>query len=131
MMARAAALYAGGRSPGAYVARWDGVSWTGVGSLDGGVFSLCVYDDGLGPALYAGGWFSNVDGIPASRIAKWNGVAWSAVGGGISGNPIKAMTVHDGALIVAGQFDMAGGAPAHNVAQWDGGSWSPLAQDCL
>jgi hypothetical protein len=35
------------------------------------VFALTVFDDGTGPALYAGGTFNSAGGVPASRIAAW------------------------------------------------------------
>jgi hypothetical protein len=41
------------------IARWDGASWSALGSgtNGGSVFALSVFDDGGGPALYAGGQF--------------------------------------------------------------------------
>ncbi|MCH7873399.1 MAG: hypothetical protein IID33_17010, partial [Planctomycetes bacterium] len=35
------------------------------------VWSLTVFDDTTGPALYAGGLFSSAGGEEANRIAKW------------------------------------------------------------
>src|SRR4029077_11834901 len=67
------------------VARWDGVNWIALGSgIDNRVWSLAVHDDGSGPALYAGGWYTSGGGGAANSIARWNGVDWSAVGGGMS-----------------------------------------------
>jgi hypothetical protein len=52
------------------VAKWDGSSWSALGSgvTGGTVLALGVYDDGFGPALYAGGSFSLGGG--ADHIAK-------------------------------------------------------------
>ena len=91
--------------------------------------ALAVFDDGSGPALYAGGGFSSAGGVPANRIARWDGSRWSALESGVN-LPVQAMTVFDDgsgpALYVGGQFQLAGGAPANRIARWDGASWSAL-----
>ena len=138
------ALYAAGffRSAGGVaapgVAKWDGTSWSPVG--DGidpatslGVFALEVFDDGAGPALYAGGRFTMAGGAPANNIAKWDGSKWQPVGDGItSDNPgstkVNALAVFDDgsgpALYVGGQFTDAGDVRTPGIARWDGVEWS-------
>jgi hypothetical protein len=67
------------------IALWNGSAWSPLGSgadpgFQGGsrtAYALCVYDDGNGPCLYAGGHFTHVDGKPSSNFAKW-GVPCSA-----------------------------------------------------
>jgi hypothetical protein len=121
------------------IARWDGSSWSALGSGIGGdlpeVFALAVFDDGNGPMLYAAGDFASAGGAPANRIAKWNGSAWSALGTGVgAGQPgsqsAKALVVHDDghgqALYVGGNFGLAGGLSALGIARWDGSGWSVL-----
>jgi len=97
--------------------------------IGGSVLSLTVYDDGSGPALYAGGYFGNAGGVPASGLARWDGSSWTGVGGGVSGL-VRAMTVYDDgrgpALYVGGFFRTAGGVPANNIARWNGSSWQSL-----
>ena len=75
-----AALYAGGTfsnmagAPVNRIAKWDGTSWTALGSGMSwvhsysymGVYALTVYDDGSGPALYAGGYFTSAGGVAAN-----------------------------------------------------------------
>jgi hypothetical protein len=123
-----------------YIARWNGSSWSPVGSgMDSWVRALAVFDDdGPGPhlpALYAGGFFQNAGGAPANTIAKWNGSSWSQVGGGVTGSQylaIWSMTLFDDdgagpdlpALIVGGSFSQAGGVGTHKIARWNGSSWS-------
>ena len=71
-----------------YIAKWDGSSWAALGSgLNGSVHALTVFDDGGGPALYAGGSFTSAGGVAASRIAKWDGSSWAALGSGMGGGP--------------------------------------------
>lgn len=118
------------------IARWDGVAWSGVGVVTGEwvndavVAALAVYDDGTGPALYAGGALTSAGGTPTLGIAKWDGTAWSALGGGISEGVVLALQVYDdgsgSALYAGGFFESAGGVPASNIAKWNGSSWSTV-----
>jgi hypothetical protein len=135
------ALYVAGRFESAGgvalhgIGRWDGSSWTALGSGTlGEIHALEVFDDGSGPALYAGGWFTSVGGVPVSGIAKWDGNSWSALGSGLSAgaNPGFAFSLavfDDGtgaALYAGGGFTGAGGQPASGIARWDGSVWSAL-----
>lgn len=101
----------------------------GSSSVDGIVFALAVFDDGGGPALYAGGDFHTAGGVPAGHIAKWDGSAWSPLGSGMN-DYVLALTVFDDgsgpALYAGGWFNSAGGAYAGRVAKWDGSTWSSL-----
>jgi hypothetical protein len=118
------------------IAKWDGASWAALGSGLGGttphVYALAVYDDGGGPALYAGGWFTSAGGIPLKGIARWDGSSWSALGGGVGGSipHVVALAVHDDgrgpALYAGGTFTSAGGEAANRIARWDGSGWSAL-----
>jgi len=136
------ALYAGGvftsagGIPFSRIAKWDGVAWSALGSGSGMndvVYALGVYDDGTGPALYAGGRFASAGGVPANLIAKWDGAAWSALGSGLGfgiNNAVLALGVYDDgtgpALYAGGSFTTAGGVPANYIAKWDGATWSAL-----
>src|SRR5688572_235497 len=132
------ALYIGGRFssvagvPVSLIAKWDGSSWTSLGSGMStphpykSVSSLAVYDDGSGPALYAGGYFTSAGGVAANYIARWDGTSWSALGAGLNGAVLALATFDDGsgpALYAGGDFSTAGGAPASFLARWDGASW--------
>ena len=76
------ALYAAGEFsqaggvPAIRIARWDGTSWSAVGTNGGGfsssLYALEVYDDGLGggPALFVGGAY-RVSSSGDSSLAKW------------------------------------------------------------
>ena len=114
------------------IARWDGTGWSSLSggtNLGGAVHALALFDDGSGPALYAGGNFSSIGGVAAANLARWNGSAWTALGAGIAGG-VRALCVHDdgqgAALYVGGSFASAGGVLAANVARWSGGTWSAL-----
>ena len=122
---------ASGPTPINGVAAWDGASWSALGGgvTGGAVRALVEFDDGGGPALYAGGVFTMAGGQPAAHIARWDGTSWSAVGGGVD-DVVRALHVHDdgsGAKLYAGGiFTNAGGVPATGLAAWDGSSWSAV-----
>ncbi len=134
------ALFVGGNFdtagglPANSIARWDGKSWSPVGGgVSGGtggeVRALMVFNDGTGPALYAGGSFTIAGDTTVNRIAKWDGKAWSPLAGGMN-ERVRALTVFDDgsgrALYAGGDFIQAGGVLANRVAKWDGAVWSPL-----
>src|SRR5206468_3194841 len=85
-------VYAGGRFTMAggtaanYIAKWDGNSWTALGSGMGGAFGPAFpYVSALavsGINVYAGGFFTTAGGTVAYNIAKWNGTNWTALGSG-------------------------------------------------
>ena len=51
------------------VARWDGTTWTALGSgTDGQVLALVA----SGGNLYAGGVFTTAGGVTVNSIAKWD-----------------------------------------------------------
>jgi hypothetical protein len=140
------ALYAGGSfsfvgtsNQSVGVAKWDGkewslpgAAWTSSGILTSGIHqfveAVAVFDDGSGPALYAGGEFVTADGV-AVGVARWNGSTWSPVGGWVS-NQIRSMAagdIGDGpALFIGGFFDAPAFPTFRDIAQWDGASWQPL-----
>src|SRR6266568_6959681 len=128
-------LYAGGvftnagGSAANYVAKWDGNSWSALGSgMDDYVSALAV----SGSDLYAGGFFSTAGGTAANSIAKWNGSSWTALGSGMGGAPpgyvpsVSALAVTGSDLYAGGFFSTAGGSAASSIAKWKGSSWTAL-----
>jgi len=137
------ALYAGGSFTLAgglaanRIARWDGTTWTplgvGIGDFSGNtVDALLSFEDGGGPALWAGGSFTMAGGAPASHLARWDGSAWSATPGLVFGQGILDLAALDegtGAgptLFVAGNFTFIDGIPMRGIGRWDGSSWSSV-----
>ena len=139
------ALFVGGRFQFAgevranCVAKWDGTSWSALGTGMSGyvgihspeVRALAVYDDGSGPALYAGGIFQNAGGVAAEGLAKWNGSTWSSVNGWhlLGFDPfvgeLAALDTGSGpALVVGGRFAVPGHPGSNGIARWNGSSWS-------
>jgi trimeric autotransporter adhesin len=123
------AMWAGGLAFGgaACQPQWDHA--IGQPGFDGWINALAVYDDGTGPALYAGGQFTTAGGQPASRVAKWDGTQWSGLGLGVNG-VVYALAVYDAGdgpeLYVGGDFTSAGGETAWRIARWNGTRWSTV-----
>lgn len=93
-----------------------GSAWTTIGNANGAVYALAVH----GGELYAGGTFTSINGVAASKIARWDGASWHAVGAGLPGT-VEAIVGH-GTMLVAGGSQ----ASYQGVAQWDGASWTQL-----
>lgn len=112
------------------IAKWDGTTWSVLGSataLNGPVLALAVGPDG---ALYVGGGFTNASGIAAADyIAKWDGSVWTALGTGASalGNVHALAFGPDGTLYAGGEFTSMGGvANTAGIAKWDGSVWTAM-----
>jgi len=118
------------------VARWDGSSWSALGSGIAGtrILDLETFDDGGGPALYAAGLF-DVAGTPTPDLARWDGTSWTLLGAGLAVEAGQAPVLHleafdDGlgpALYVTGSLTQVDGQPAGHAGRWDGTSWSTLS----
>lgn len=121
------------------VARWNGTEFEAT-TVDAphGIEAMCVFDDGSGPKLYAGGDFNIGGSNPATDLAVWDGTSWSGVGnGGISGGAfdfpyVTSLAVHDDGtgerLYIGGQFTLAGGQAIQNLATWDGNSFQAAGE---
>ncbi|NLG44307.1 MAG: hypothetical protein GX547_13760 [Phycisphaerae bacterium] len=122
------------------LARWDGLSWSGVGVDAPGVWTpegwsrlraLASYDDGTGPALYVGGlieWFEG-DGWAQDGLVKWDGAAWTRHN--VEGTPVWALHVFappggTPGLYLGGPFWVAGGVAATHIARLDSDGFSRL-----
>ncbi|HEV8629040.1 MAG TPA: hypothetical protein VGV61_01900, partial [Thermoanaerobaculia bacterium] len=127
------------------VARWGTRGWEPVGSgfrhsTQPIINAFAVFDDGNGPALYAGGYFAFADGQAASSLAKWDGREWQEVGRGVNGAVTGLAVFNDGtgnALYVGGNFTRVQtrkdwsntdvSIAANHVAKWTGSAWSQVA----
>lgn len=127
-----------GGVPAGNIARWDGATWSGLGSsLNGPVYALATAESNL----FVGGRFTVAGGVVASNLARWNGSQWFALGGGVGGNanpiirirppPISALAVSGNNLFVGGDFAWAGAVSATNIARWDGTNWSALGSGLI
>jgi hypothetical protein len=125
-------LYAGGQFDSAggqlvnNIAKWNGSSWSplGTGILGSSytVQALAVYNG----ALYAGGRFDTAGGITTHNIAKWNGTQWSDIDSGLAGAGVYCLTSFNGVLCVGGGFSKPSNTSIRNIAVWNDSIWSPL-----
>ena len=117
-----------------HIAKWDGQSWAALGGgLNNIVTALGSFDDrrGDGPAVYAGGLFTEARDISVNYIAKWDGKGWSPLGDGVNGLVVAMTVLDDGmgpALYVAGGFTQAGEVEANSIAKWNGEQWSAVGK---
>ena len=129
----------GGAPDTAYVARWDGSAWSGLGStgISAGTSNAFLtsfesFDVDGSDALIVGGFFSSAGGLADTMsIAAWDGSDWVSMEPGFAlFDAIWAMTTGDlgdgDRLYVGGAFEGIGGSTGAGVAQWDGSSWSPV-----
>ena len=128
----------------AKIAKWNGSTWSGLGSDGAGGGSLnndvsAIAVDGSGN-VYAGGAFTNVKNgattlLEADYVAKWNGTSWSAMGnngagiGALDGG-VNAIAASGTNIYVGGYFKNAAGLSAADfVAKWNGSNWSALGSN--
>lgn len=115
----------------AYVAKWDGATWSELGTnsnaLNADAMINSIIADTMGN-IYAAGNFRSYPGGFA-YVAKWNGTNWSELGSGSNAlhanQPIWAITQDKAGNIYAGGYftDPLGYS---YVAQWNGLTWSEL-----
>jgi hypothetical protein len=106
------------------VIRWDGHADHAVGpNIERGSIIDLAFING---ALYAGGWFTVIDGNTVNRIVRWNGSdAWLPLGNGLN-DIVICMIEYNGQLVAGGNFTAAEGNPANYIAVWNGSTWSAL-----
>ena len=126
------ALYGAGSftNPAGRVAKWDGESWTSLGTGASNNFATClgVWDG----KLYMGGFFSSVGGVGGTaNFAAWNGTEWAGAGANLgAGASIWSLEAFDDGngerLYVGGNYLGIGGVSASRIAVYDGNSYEPL-----
>ncbi len=126
-------LQAGGETINATnIVRWKGGKWSALANgAPGFVNTLASFDDGSGPALFAGGDFEMPGNTPIRKLAKWNGTSWSAVGQGEFLGPVDTLIPWEDAqgraLLVAGDFLRdPNDTQSTGFNRWNGQVWSRL-----
>ena len=107
-----------------HVARWNGTSWSALGSgVNGRVSALTNLNNG---DLVAGGGFLYAGSVLVSNIARWNGTSWFAMGTGMNDWLNAVTTLPNGDLVAGGYFTFAGQSTCNRIARWNGTNWSPM-----
>lgn len=120
------------------IAKWDGSRWHTMGAglgYNGTAASQKVKSIAVSPSgvVYAGGVFTESNGVTVNNIARWDGSHWQPLGpgfnGGFSTEVVNAMAFDAaGNLYVTGKFSYFGdNTPINGIAMWDGTSWSNLS----
>ncbi len=113
-------FYRAGNTAATNIARWDGATWSAVGSGVNDYLGISALTAN-GTDLMAGGVFRSIGGVKADRIARWDGGAWSPLGSGIGGqlgDGVISLASTGSELYVGGYFPLAGGKPSTNIALW-------------
>lgn len=109
------------------VRRWDGISWTPMGSV-GTAVKLAELSDGT---IVAGGTSS----LAAYGASRWNGSSWTQLGAGLHhpgpvyGDVTDLAPLPNGELLAVGNFSRSGSTVLGNIARWNGTAWQPYAAD--
>ena len=113
------------------IARWNGISWRGLGSgVSGGDNSL-IKDVAVSPDnhLYLAGAFNNVGPVPAANVVEWSGEEWHELGSGVD-DQVETMVIDkEGNLVIGGRFTQAGGISSPAIARWNGVRWDAMNND--
>jgi hypothetical protein len=113
------------------IAKWNGTSWSPLGSgfIGGGDQILSMAVDGSGN-VYAGGNFDHAGGVPTDNVAEWKTASstWDAMAGGLSLSlggtkyscQVFAMAIGSGSNIYfAGTFNTSESIPIDGIAKWN------------
>ena len=106
------------------VARWDGSSWSPLGSgVNGAVGALHRMRNG---DLIVAGTLTGAGTVSSMLAARWDGTTWSAMPGlsvGHVGAIFSLAGLANGDVVASGLFHAGSGG---NIARWDGSTWTAL-----
>lgn len=115
------------------VARWTGAEWEDMGfgaaAATDSIETLAAFDDGTGPALFAGGEFALADGAPAMNLAKLAASGWASPVAGFAGDVLSFAAFDDGSgpALYIGSDPASAPRRTPLVARWDGSSLVSVA----
>lgn len=116
-----------------YVAKWDGNSWTELGTGSNALNApnqpiTCLGTDAAGN-VYAAGYLKNAQ--DKYYIAKWNGTTWSELGGGTNLvktlQPVSAMHVDAAGNVYVGSRLFNPNGYEYHIDKWNGTTWNELS----
>jgi hypothetical protein len=109
------------------IAKWNGSSWSALGSGLRGDMERVRAIAISGSDVYVGGAFSSAGTVNAHNIGKWNGDSWSVLE--IDPDEVYAIAISGSDIYVSGNsFRIPGQAMVRGIVQWNGKSWSALGK---
>ena len=122
-------FYGAGSSAAESIARWNGTSWSAIGSgfeYASGNSPRAVVS--YGGEIVVGGYLFSSGGAPVNNLVRWNGSAFQDFAGGADGG-VAAIAISGADLLVGGAFTHVGGVEAHGAARWNGSTWTALGDN--
>lgn len=113
----------------AYVATWNGTTWSnmGAGATYGATGPVYALKTLANADVVAGGNSGTFGPLNANFVAQWNGSTWSTYGNG-NGGIYDLAQAPSGDVYAAGSFLDSGGTITNRIARWDGSRWNALGQ---
>ncbi|MDA8018005.1 MAG: hypothetical protein MPN21_11210 [Thermoanaerobaculia bacterium] len=115
-----------------HIAAWNGREWAPpnypYGPWAGEIYSMEVWNDGAGEALYVGGHYSGTatNLFYLDNIAKWDGRSWSNVDP--EDSLLHSLVLDLEVSSVEGR-KLLYSASSHGVRRWDGSTWQHAGTD--
>jgi hypothetical protein len=103
-----------------FICKYDGVSWTTLGTFDSQVLSLTTYNGDL----IAAGLFSSINGVSIFSIARFDGSTWQSLGN-FDLEVTKLKTINND-LYAMGYFNSVDGLSIKRIAKWNGTVWTDV-----
>ncbi len=106
-------------------AKWDGVSWSSIGVLNG---SGTHITSNAG-SLYFSGTFNLAGGVLANHIARFDGANWYPLAGQYTNGTqffVEALCTGSDGVYAGGFFTAIGSLTNTEIARFDGTSWNAL-----
>jgi hypothetical protein len=102
-----------------YLAKWDGGTWSSIGSgllnSYSAAHAIEIYN---GDLVIVGMMFFPI----TSRVAKWNGAGWDSLGTNF-GDATFGIKVLNNELYAFGAFETENSIYYNGIAKWDGSNW--------
>jgi hypothetical protein len=97
------------------------------GDFTGTVYALTADSNGT---LYAGGTFTNLDGIlAADNVASFDGSTWHSLGSVWVGGIVRALKARGTDVYVSSDGLNIGGPTADHVVRWNGLNWAAMGSN--
>lgn len=105
------------------IAKWNGSSWSALGSGITGTSSAIVNGVAVaGGNVYVTGSFTNAGGVVITNAAYWDGSAWHGMGTGLASSTSTSgytIATSGNDVYLGGNFLFAGDKPEEFIAHWN------------